>query len=180
MPPGNRTWHHVVLTTYGAWLPGDPRGFRTRHHRQHVEGDYKSPPPAGAYAGQFARSRALLKHDPVSLSAPWRQRLGRALWQELTRSNAWLLVVAVSKQQVHLLVKLPGQSPRPLVGRAKRGATIRLRADGWRGALWGVRSKSVQIRDRAHQENAFRYIARHAQEGAWVRSWRKEGIDDPS
>jgi hypothetical protein len=40
-----RDWYHVTGSTYGAWLPGDPRGFRTRHHRQHVEGDYKDPPP---------------------------------------------------------------------------------------------------------------------------------------
>jgi hypothetical protein len=30
--------------TYGTWLPGDPKGFRTRHHREHIEGDYKKPP----------------------------------------------------------------------------------------------------------------------------------------
>lgn len=37
-------WYHIMCHTYGTWLPGDPRGFRTRHHREHVEGDYKSPP----------------------------------------------------------------------------------------------------------------------------------------
>ncbi|MCG3179184.1 MAG: hypothetical protein BIFFINMI_01517 [Phycisphaerae bacterium] len=29
----------VTWSTYGAWLPGDPRGFQTRRGRQHV------PPP---------------------------------------------------------------------------------------------------------------------------------------
>jgi hypothetical protein len=38
-------WFHAIITTYGAWLDGDARGFRTRHHREHVEGDYKNPPP---------------------------------------------------------------------------------------------------------------------------------------
>lgn len=30
-------WFHCIATTYGAWLYGDSRGFRTRHHREHVE-----------------------------------------------------------------------------------------------------------------------------------------------
>jgi hypothetical protein len=36
-----RTWFHVVLTVYGNWLPGDPRGFRTPKHEEHVEGIIK-------------------------------------------------------------------------------------------------------------------------------------------
>ena len=44
---GEPRWFHVTAHTYGAWLAGDARGFRTRHHREHVEGDYKHPPPAG-------------------------------------------------------------------------------------------------------------------------------------
>jgi hypothetical protein len=42
-------WYHIMLTTSGDWLYGDARGFRTRHHREHVEGDYKNPPPPGIY-----------------------------------------------------------------------------------------------------------------------------------
>jgi hypothetical protein len=38
-------WYHVVVHVYGSWLRGDPRGWRARHHREHVDGDYKNPPP---------------------------------------------------------------------------------------------------------------------------------------
>ena len=64
----DRTWFHVTTHTYGAWLYGDPRGFRTRHHREHVEGDYKNPPPPGTYAAKYERSKRLLKQDPVRLT----------------------------------------------------------------------------------------------------------------
>lgn len=40
-------WCHCMGHTYGTWLPGDPCSFRTRHHRQHIEGDYRNPPPKG-------------------------------------------------------------------------------------------------------------------------------------
>jgi hypothetical protein len=41
MPLSHRagfTSYHVILATCGAWLFGDARGFRTRHHGKHVEG----------------------------------------------------------------------------------------------------------------------------------------------
>jgi hypothetical protein len=42
-PPVQGRWYHIIETTYGAWLYGDQRGFRTRHHREHVDGDDKRP-----------------------------------------------------------------------------------------------------------------------------------------
>ncbi len=169
-----RVWHHIVLTTYGAWLHGDSRGFRTRHHREHVVGDYKNPPPPGMYAEKERRSRASLKTAPVELTGEWRSRVGNALWQDFTRQGAWVLVLAVASQHVHVLVKLNRKQRRKIAGRAKRFATLKLREHEWPGNLWGVRSKAVVIRDRAHQENAFRYIVNHARGGAWVRIWKQE------
>jgi hypothetical protein len=58
-----RNWYHCMGNTYGTWLPGDPKGFRTRHHRSHVEGDYKFPPPPGYYDDLFDRSRRLMPRD---------------------------------------------------------------------------------------------------------------------
>jgi hypothetical protein len=55
-PEMEGSWIHFVETVYGAWLYGDARGFRTRHHREHVEGDYKNPPPAGMYDARRRRS----------------------------------------------------------------------------------------------------------------------------
>ena len=40
-------WFHIIGNTYGTWVRGDPKGFRTLHHREHIEGDYKHPPPPG-------------------------------------------------------------------------------------------------------------------------------------
>src|SRR5213083_3044797 len=60
-------WYHVTVHTYGQWLRGDPRGWRARNHREHVDGDYKHPPPKGKYDQLFAQSKALLKRDPVKI-----------------------------------------------------------------------------------------------------------------
>src|SRR4051794_5045986 len=101
-----RQWYHIIITTYGAWLHGDERGFRTRHHREHIMGDYKCPPPPGMYEDKLRRSRKLMKQAPVILEKRWRSLIGMALWQELTRLGNWVLAIAVNDQHVHLLVKL--------------------------------------------------------------------------
>src|SRR4051812_22286516 len=53
-------WLHVSGSTYGTWLRGDPRGWRSRRHREHCEGDYKNPPPKGEFDEEFERSKELL------------------------------------------------------------------------------------------------------------------------
>src|SRR5687768_3104336 len=162
-------WYHITVSTYGAWLPGDPRGFRTRHHREHVEGDYKNPPPAGKYRSQCERSKRLLKQPPVIIPADLRSVVGASLRDKLTTFGAWVLCLSVGGQHVHLLAKMPpGPVPRRWVGLAKRQATFALKDRGWVGKLWAIRGKVTPIRDRAHQENTFRYILAHAREGAWV------------
>jgi hypothetical protein len=60
-------WYHIMCHTYGTWLPGDDNGFRTRHHREHVNGDYKNPPPAGKYAGLHQHAQSITKRDEVRL-----------------------------------------------------------------------------------------------------------------
>jgi hypothetical protein len=162
-------WYHNVLTTYGAWLPGDPRGFRTRHHREHVEGDYKNPPPAGKYEDRFKRSQELLKAPPVVLSAALREVVGVALCERLEGLGALVLCVAVAGQHLHVLSKMPFGKNRWWIGLAKRHVWFVLREQGWSGRLWGKGCKMVVINDRRHQLNAYYYILRHAARGAW--SW---------
>ncbi|MGA2498375.1 MAG: hypothetical protein ABSH20_11575 [Tepidisphaeraceae bacterium] len=61
-------WYHCMGNTYGTWLYGDPRGFRTRHHREHIPYDYKHPPPPGLYKEKYERSQRLMPRPPVFLS----------------------------------------------------------------------------------------------------------------
>ncbi|MGD9646150.1 MAG: hypothetical protein AB7U73_10605 [Pirellulales bacterium] len=174
MPVDRRQWHHLLLTTYGAWLYGDARGFRTRHHREHVDGDYKNPPPRGLYEEKQRRSRASLVQPAVTIPSRFKELLGRAIWREFTRRGAWILIMAVSGQHVHLLVKIERGRIRQLAGRAKRCATLEMRSQGWQGRLWGIRSHADRIQDRAHQVNTYRYIRRHIREGAWIGIWKQD------
>ncbi|QEL14705.1 hypothetical protein [Limnoglobus roseus] len=172
-------WFHCTSHTYGAWLYGDPRGYRTRHHREHVEGDYKHRPPAGMYASQHERSKKLLKQPPVILTSAWRAVVGAALVEKLLTFELQLLVLSMSGQHCHLLAKMPGGPvPREWLGQAKKHSNFIAKESGWTGKLWAVRSKANPIKDRAHQLNTYNYILKHVSEGAWVWDFRA-GVTTP-
>ena len=175
-PPADFRWFHVVLTTYGTWLPGDKRGFRTRHHRVHVPGDYKSPPPAGMFAATLRRSTKLLKHTPVHLNESLRSATGTAVIGRLRQLGGFVCAAAVCGDHMHLLVKLPSSQTRQWIGLAKKHAWFTVREVGWTGKLWAKRAKFEPVRDRRHLENVLRYIIAHQHQGGWVWVW--EGLSD--
>ncbi|MCC7147313.1 MAG: hypothetical protein IT443_12775 [Phycisphaeraceae bacterium] len=192
---GWRGWYHCVLTTYGAWLPGDERGFRTRHHREHVEGDYRDPPPTGMYAERLAAAQQRMKREVVVLDQKGQEVICRALVQKLETLVVKVRITAVSKTHAHLLVcfvdrfrnantspgmAMPGLRKqgegefdwiRRVVGVAKKHASHELRRSGLRaarGGIWGVRGRIVAITSPGHGKSVVAYIKRHAQEGAVV------------
>ena len=121
----------------GRWYPvsrplprvaaGRPRGFRTRHHREHVEGDYKSPPPPGTHEALLERSRRLLKQPAVRIPESWRPIIGTAVREKLVRKNGFVLCLAVASQHVHVLAKLPDTAePRFWMGLARKHTTFEI------------------------------------------------------
>src|SRR5947208_4459525 len=102
MRPGFQ-WYHLLATTYGAWLYGDARGFRTRHHREHVEGDYQNPPPVGKYAARERRSRDSLRRQKVNIPEELRPIVGRALLEKLQAFDAQVVCLSVSAKHIHIL-----------------------------------------------------------------------------
>jgi len=166
-------WRHVILSTYGSWLPGDKRGFRTRRHREHVEGDYKSPPPPGEHGRLEDVVRSTMKHPPTRLPPLVRRAVGVALIDRLEMLDVLVVCIAVSGERVHLLAKMPA-SPTVVwkwIGTAKRHAWFVLRDEGWDGKMWGGKGKAIPVRNRQYQMRVYRYIIDHERQGAWVWKW---------
>ncbi len=97
-------WYHCMANTYGTWLPGDPRGWRTRKHRRHIEGDYKSPPREN-HAPLHRQSQALMKRPPVHLSPAARARAVDLLRLAFERWRVEPLVISVSAMHMHVLAR---------------------------------------------------------------------------
>ena len=173
-------WYHVISTMYGAWLPGDPRGFRTRHHREHIEGDYKNPPPPGKYSARHRYAKSLMTQAEVILPVDLRRVVGLAVKERLIDLEVQLIAISVSAQHAHLLGKMPVDEARRLAGLAKKHAWFELRDNhDWTGKLWGKRGKEVLVTSRQHQLNVYQYIMDHAEEGAWVWGWLMDKTHGP-
>ncbi len=173
-------WFHVILTSYGAWLPVDPRGFRTRDHRDHVEGDYKHPPEPGLYDGLHRASLQNQKQPTFTISHELRPVIADALWDKLERLGALLAILAVAGRHVHIPAKSPPRQTRAWIGHAKRHVTFTLRERGIARKVWAGGGKFKPIRDRPHQLNVYKYIAAHADEGAFVIKAAERGAESAS
>ena len=171
MEPWNG-WYHVTTNTYGTWLPGDPRGWRERHHKRHVAGDYKNPPPPGTGEALHRYAQSRLKRSPVHLNPPQRAVVGQAMADMLIRQGLDVLALSMDAVHCHLLARFPDGQVRAHVGRAKKHAAFQVRTCGHTGKLWERFCHAVPVADRAHQVSAFHYICSHTKKGAWVWTFR--------
>ncbi len=188
-------WYHLNDSTYGTWLRGDARGWRARHHREHVEGDYRNPPPDGIYEELRARSESLLKREPVKLAPSARPIACGAMVERLTKVGCETLACAVDDHHFHVLARfdlplIDPNTPKPIwlrtrhapiyayirhvMGQAKASSTFALVEQGLaqEGGVWAHRFKITAIADRAHQLAAFNYILAHRDQGAATWSFR--------
>ena len=173
-----RDWYHVTGCTYGAWLPGDPRGFRTRHHRQHVEGDYNDPPPEGLYEALHDSAKRSMKKPTVRLTRRQRRIAVEIMVEALKQLSVEPIAASVDAVHLHVLGRFVGGVVRPLVGRAKGRASHALGRAGLQGTVWAKGCRPLPIRDRRHQVNVYHYIRKHMLKGACVWTFR-DGIIEP-
>lgn len=169
-------WYHINGNTYGTWLRGDPRGWRARHHREHVEGDYKNPPPPGTYDVLHQYSQRLMTRPPVYLSTNATQHACQVMSDSLRYHKIETLAVAVDDHHYHILARFPDRQPRKWVGIAKKRSARALSEAQLveTGGVWAVRCRCLPIHDREHQINCYRYISNHASRGAAVWTFKDE------
>lgn len=92
--------------TYGTWLPGDPKGFRTLHHREHVEGDYRFPPPPGMYDQRWETAKRNMKRPAVFFARQLRPIICRIMADALRdHYNVELVELSIGGMHFHLLAR---------------------------------------------------------------------------
>ena len=104
-------WYHVTVSTYGAWLPGDPRGWRSRHHREHVDGDYKNPPPPGKYDKLHGAAIKSMKREPIVLPTEIRATVMETLRDALEHYGITVAIIAVAGKHAHVLAQFGEDIP---------------------------------------------------------------------
>lgn len=168
-------WWHVIWNTYGTWLPGDPRGFRSRGHRIHSGGDYKHRPPEGEHA-ELHRYHQARASTAVRLTRELRPLVAEAVLEWAGRRDVRVAALGVGADHVHGLIELPGGygEVKRLVGHAK---TISSRGigDAMPGRVWSRGCHLVRVRDRSQQVHTFRYITQKQGRGTWVWEGKRGG-----
>jgi hypothetical protein len=100
-------WYHAMGNTFGTWLPGDDRGWRSWRHREHCEGDYKHPPTAaaGEHEERLRRSLALMKRHAVMLNPKQRAIAAQAMGEKLRELDVEVIELCVTAMHFHILAR---------------------------------------------------------------------------
>jgi REP element-mobilizing transposase RayT len=161
-------------------LHGDPRGFRSRDHRLHSNGDYKRPPPEGEHA-RLHRWQIERSKQEIVLTAQQRETVGQAVLAKLTEQNHDVLVIAAGSTHVHVLAQLPDDwdKVKLLMGLWKQASSHALRSD-LPGRVWSVGGPPKRVRDQTHQRKVVKYLRKHVEEDAWVWDWKHGVLHTPS
>ncbi len=167
-----RKWYHVVLTTYGNWLPGDPRGFRTTRHEEHVEGDYKNPPPKGRYDALHDASKEAMVDEPYFIPKKIFQAVAEALINVYHDKNVYVMCLCIQRNHCHLLVKASRFYLNNFTALAKRKAGIVCRNISGKRRIWARKRAKKKIVDLRHFRSTYRYILKHEQQGAYT--WKSD------
>lgn len=172
-------WWLVTWTTYGSWLPGDARGFRTWRGRERV-----APPRRFAthsddvyeparYVTRYREAVAQCSTG-VCLNVTHRQVALKAIVEDVNALNLPAAVLAVADWHVHLVAQFGGLPIRPTVGRFKSEATRAIKAadDNYEPKRsWTKGCHMESLKDDASLDAACRYVAGHVLQGAVVYTW---------
>ena len=170
-------WWLVTWNTYGSWLPGDPRGFRTFRGQTYI------PPPA-RYAkpgeptyqpedyADLHQAAAAGTGETISLSADDRRTALDTLATAINTSNIIPAIASMAEHHCHLLAKFGASHIRPTVGEYKAAITRQLHELGdTRDRLWAKECHMSSKKTEKEFRDAFAYVQRHIREGAEVYVW---------
>jgi len=178
MPKPGYAWWHLILSTARSWKHGDPRGFRSRKHRIHSNGDYKNRPPKGEHDG-LHRYHQTRSQPTIVLKEPLRETIGRALLEKLTKESINVLCIAVAPTSSHLLVELPNDYDTALKCSygLKQASSHAVRLE-LPGKVWAQGGKPIRVKNRDHQQQLYPYILRHrTKEDAWTWAFRPGDVE---
>src|ERR1700734_1933446 len=105
-------WYHLTSNSYGTWLRGDARGWRERHHRKHVEGDYKNPPKRGTGEKELALSKKLMQRAAVGLEERLPGIALLAIVLTLLGDGVEVIIASLDDHHLHVLARFRDHQPR--------------------------------------------------------------------
>jgi len=140
--------YHAIFTTYGTWLPNDPRGsFSKAVYNEELSalapilyGRQSPQPPANELRRFWATARPCLERLPYFITDATRGRVGSAFARVVKRLGLTLAACSIMKDHVHLVVMRSRYRIEYVVNQVKGAATHDLGLDltPWARQGWNV------------------------------------------
>lgn len=182
---------HAIITTYGFWLPNDPRGSWSTYvgntYLYHFAGEATKTSTTRSVADQQHNSRlrvaakSCLQHPAVQLSGTQAHLAAQGFAFVADESGYAILALAVMPTHIHAVIGATQRQPSQIIGHLKRGATDRLIDAGIHPcrsnenithSCWARRSWKVFIDTEKHLATAIRYVENNpAKEGKPLQYW---------
>jgi len=129
--------YHLVWTSYGSWLPNDPRGSGSTEIRnpklQHlgeVHHGRKDVQPRGSVIRDFYKEAdALLEHPKVEFANPHRQAITTAFRETIERQKYTCYACAIMRDHVHLVIRKHKHTAEQMADELKHRSIWKLRAE---------------------------------------------------
>ena len=143
--PMDRYWL-LTWKTYGAWLPGDGRGFVSEVRDEAGLKAIRNLPGTACSADMpalKAYAASVMDEEAVRLDLAQAQAVADQLRETALHRGWQLLALAVMADHVHLVVGVPGDpDPEKLLGDFKGWASRRLNKGWGRRSHWWTQSGS--------------------------------------
>ncbi len=140
--------YHAIFTTYGTWLPNDPRGsYSDAIYREELRllGDIKygrqNPQPGRESLRSFwTAARSKLSRPPCFIDDRTRPIVGQSFARVVQRLNLTVHACAIMNDHVHILVPRSRYRIEYLVNQLKGAATRKLKAaeTPWTRGCWKI------------------------------------------
>ncbi|MEZ5949662.1 MAG: transposase [Planctomycetaceae bacterium] len=146
------TTYFLTWTTYGSWLPGDPRAW-VNHHNAGPEAPVWNENKGLAEHSQFCR-----KQEKVVLTSRQRECVETVI-QQICEFRVWsLLAINVRTNHVHVVVTAT-ESPERVMNTFKSWASRKLNEINGQKIRWWTRHGSTRyVNQDSHLKAAIRYV----------------------
>jgi len=141
----------LTWTAYGSWLQGDRRKYVK-------DGQILEPNPS-----LETKNKEQMKYPKVSLSAPQRESIEKAIIGESAGLNQKIFAIAVRSNHIHLVTDCNFISAASAVRHYKNAARLAVETNGFVGRLW---TKGFSVRycfDEDQLNKVIQYVNRHNQ-----------------
>ena len=186
------TAYHVVIATYGSWLPNDPRGSNSREVRAdnikrfgpatlvtHTRRSVANRPHDRA--ARLAAKQAL-RYPPVVFDGYQALSVARGFEKQITTSGYRVYACCILPCHAHLVIGRHPYANEQVVRLLKQAATARLLADGRHPftrdengrlpSVWGQDFRKVFLYTAAETVDRIGYVERNPEkEGKRRQNW---------